>query len=253
MNLNYSLCLSGGGARGMAHIGIAKALNNYGVKINAISGTSAGAFLAAFLANNTSPFELEEIILSQLSKPKLQFKKIKHGIFDTDFIETILTKNLKNTLIENSLIQLFINATNYDTAAGLTFNKGNIIDAVVASCSIPIVFKPRVINSEPMVDGGLSCNLNVNPLLNLGYPIIAANVNPISKYESNNSAIKQLDRVIHLALRTHIVPSIQSSAIFIEPPELKNYSLFDYSKIKEIIKVGFEYTSHFLNTNTLIS
>ena len=246
------LCLSGGGARGLAHIGVAKYLVENNISLSAISGTSAGAMIGAFLCDNFHPEEIEEIIIKQLKKPKINFVNFKAGLLNINFLNDLLKNNLRTTLIENLPIPLFVNATNYQTGETVTFNSGNLIKTVLASSSIPIVFEPIYIDGIPYVDGGLSCNLNVSPFIKNSHKIIGVNVNPIINYDKKLSIVNQIDRLIQLSIKDNSFLNIKQCGYYIEPKELVKYGIFDTNKTKEIIKIGYDTSVNYFKVNPII-
>jgi NTE family protein len=210
-----SLCLSGGGARGLAHIGVVKYLVENNISYLSISGTSAGAMIGAFLCDDFHPSEIEEIILKQLKKPKINLVNFKEGLLNISFLKEVLKNNLRTTLIENLPKQLYVNATNFQTGESVTFNSGNLIEIVLASSSIPIVFEPIYINGTPYVDGGLSCNINVTPFINNSNKILGVNVNPIIDYNKKLNLVSQIDRLIQLSIKENSLLNIKQCDFYI--------------------------------------
>ena len=240
MNSSYNLVLSGGGVRGYAHIGILKALFEQKLNIHAISGTSAGSMIGAFICDGFSPEEIEEIILKHEPKISFNYLGIKESILSFNSVAELLRKNLRSQSFEKLKIPLFVSVTNLNTGLHEIINSGNLMDAITASSAIPVVFPPAVINNIPYADGGLSSNLPVEPFLDGELKIIGSHVNPIGTW-GENGLMKSIDRTLHLLMRSNIAGSIRKCDIFIEPPALTRFHLFESKKAKEIIAVGYDY------------
>jgi NTE family protein len=236
---SISLCLSGGGARGMAHVGALKCLSEKDYRIEAISGTSAGAIIGAFIADGFHAAEIEELILTHIKKLPINSHHLKQGLLNVTFLKDLIKNNLRSKNIEDLPIPYFANATNYLTGAGAVFTKGSILDAAVASASIPIVFPPVMIDGIPYVDGGLSCNFNVSPLKKYPFPVAGVFVNPLVPYNPAASIVAQCDRVIHLTLREMALSSIEMCDIFIEPMALKDFTVLEVKALKAILDIGY--------------
>jgi NTE family protein len=243
---SISLCLSGGGARGMAHLGVLQYLYENGYQIQAVSGTSAGAIIGAFIADGWHPSEISDLILTHIKRLPVNRHHLKQGLINVNFLRDIVRNNLRARRIEELSIPFFANATNYATGRGATFTTGLILEAVIASASIPIVFPPVMIDGVPYVDGGLSCNFNVSPLKKYAFPIIGVFVNPLVPYDPAASIVAQSDRAIHLTLREMILDNIQQCEFYLEPPELKRFTVLNVKSLSLIRDIGYQYAKEVL-------
>ena len=158
------IALSGGGIKGLCHAGVLKALEEMGIKPDILSGVSAGAVVGALYADGYSPDEIatlfEDISFRQMTK----FRIPDGGIFRIDAFEDFIFKNLRAKTFEELKIPLRIVATNLDKGISVVFDKGNLIDPVVASCSVPVLFTPKKINGVYYVDGGVLKNFPVSTI-----------------------------------------------------------------------------------------
>src|ERR1700722_10002806 len=238
---SISLCLSGGGARGMAHLGVLQYLFEKGYQVNAISGTSAGAIIGAFIADGFHPAEISELILTHIKRLPVNRHHLKQGLINVNFLRDLVRNNLRARRLEDLPIPFFANATNYSTGRGATFSTGQILDVVIASASIPIVFPPVIIDGIPYVDGGLSCNFNVVPLKKFSDPIIGVFVNPLCPYDPTASLIAQSDRAIHLTLREMILDTIPLCDVYLEPPGLKKFTVLNVRSLAVIRDIGYQH------------
>ncbi len=239
--------LSGGGCRGFAHLGAVKALQEHGIYPSEISGTSSGAIAGAFLANGFSPDEIKDIFIEKLKLNMLSLKGFKMGLISMKNIRIFLQENLRYKKFEDLPIPFYATATSFTDGSQHIFDHGNIIDAIIASSSIPVVFPPVVIQGKPFVDGGLSNNLPIEPFDGNKKDIVCIHVNPIKSFKPGENVFEVMDRAIHLSFREKVTRSADGCFLFIEPKELDRYGLFDIQKIQEIYDVGYGFTLKLLN------
>jgi predicted acylesterase/phospholipase RssA len=152
-----ALILSGGGARGFAHVGLLRVMELYKLKPDVIIGTSAGSLIGAFYACGYSPDEMMDAV-KEFNKQKIMaraFPNLPLSVVSWKPIDKFLYKYLGNKNIEDLKIKLVIVATNMETGNIEIFTKGNLLKAVEASCSIPGFFPPVKIGDNYYVDGGI--------------------------------------------------------------------------------------------------
>ena len=238
--------LSGGGCRGFAHLGAVKALQEDDIYPAEISGTSSGAIAGAFLANGFSPDEIKDIFLEKLKLNILSRYQFKLGLISMKNIRIFLQKNLRYKKFEDLPIPFYATATSFADGSQHIFNHGNLIDALIASSSIPVVFPPMLIHGMPFVDGGLSNNLPIEPFSDHKKDIVCIHVNPIKSFELEESVFNVIDRAIHLSFRDKVNRSSDGCFLFIEPQELDGYGLFDIQNIREIFDIGYGFTKKLL-------
>jgi NTE family protein len=238
--------LSGGGCRGFAHFGAVKALQENGIYPSGISGTSAGAIAGAFIANGFSPDEIKDIFIERLKLNLLSWSEFNLGLTSMKSFRIFLQKNLRYKKFEDLPIPFYVTATSFADGSQHIFNRGDIIDAIIASSSIPVLSKPLVIHRIPFVDGGLSNNLPVEPFSNNMKNVICIHVNPVKSFKRGESVFNVMDRAIHLSFREKVSRSSEGCFLFIEPKELDGYGLFDIQKIQEIFDIGYGFTKKLL-------
>ena len=158
------LALGSGAARGLAHIGVLKALKEQNISIDMIAGSSMGALVGACYARNGDMTDLEEVVLNldwrqlaQLLDPNLVllFKGVIHGKKVKELLKTIIG----DVKFKDLKIPLAVVATDVNTGEEVVIKTGSVIDAVRASISIPAIFMPVKLNSRFLIDGGI-----VNPV-----------------------------------------------------------------------------------------
>ena len=235
--------LSGGGARGIAHLGAIKALNEKGIFPDYISAVSSGAVFGALYADGYSPDEILQMFINSKSKYwELSFPK--QGLLKISKLTRTLRKNLKSTNFETLKIPLFIAATDLINAKCVYFSSGNLIRIIIASASIPVLFSPVVIDGIPYVDGGVLNNLPINPIRSLADKIIGIHVNPLSKEKEFNNLVSIAIRSFHLSIGKNVRYKSHQCDMFFEPPKLNKYSVLETSKLTEIFDIGYKYAKN---------
>ncbi len=206
------LVLGCGGAKGLSHIGVIKYLEEMNVKIDFIAGSSIGALIGGAYAGGLSIKEIEDIALktdltstAKLFSPGFGKSGLVTGLKVQKFLTSILGK--KN--IEELEIPFAAVATDLLTGQEIHFSKGDLVEAIRASISIPIVFQPVIWNNIILVDGGLVSPVPINVAREIGANhIIAVNVLS-SKNMSDIKRDKKSDNKINLEKPLEIIPTLQ--------------------------------------------
>jgi NTE family protein len=234
------LVLSGGAVRGIAHLGVLQAIEEKKIAIDIISGTSAGALAGAFFADGYHGNEILEIFIKRKIFEIMHISVQRSGIFKVDGLKKILHSELKARNIEDLQIPLVIAATNFCEGRIEYFEKGLLVDTLIASASIPILFKVASLNQELYIDGGIMDNLPLKPIREKCTIIIAVHANPIGRHEKVKSVIQVAERAFHLAIASEVNSKKNLADIFIEPQELKKFGLLELRKAREIYQIGYE-------------
>ena len=187
-NLKVGLALGGGGVRGGAHIGVLKVLEEYGIKIDLIAGTSAGSAVAALYAYGYKAQQIEEIYAKTDVIDLLKWRPTKKGLVNPSGYSKILSQYTDNGKIEDAKIPLYIVTTDLISRKQVIFNSGDIVTAVTASSAIPGMMPPVRHNGMLLSDGGILNNCPCDVLRNNGADIIlAVNLSCIANYEPKNT------------------------------------------------------------------
>lgn len=242
---NIGIVLSGGGARGISHLGALQAINEMGIKPRFISGTSAGAIVGALYAAGHSPAEMLDFItktnILRYFKPASNLT----GILRMEKTAEAFRLFLAEDSFESLKIPLFINATDIERGEIVYFNSGELIKPIQAASCIPFLFAPVEIDGRFYIDGGILNNLPAEPLVGRCDYIIGIHSNAVSELKVSN--MKQvIERTFHLVINANIEPRKSLCHLFIEPPEMASYKVFDVAKAKEIFDVGYRYTQQVL-------
>jgi len=239
---NIGLVLSGGGARGFAHLGLIQALNDEGIFPDIISGTSAGALAGVLYADGYTP---REILHLMNSGSRLNFMRPafpREGLLQIGGIINILKSSLRAKTFEELKIPLYVTATDLNNGKAEYFSKGSLIDPVIASASIPVLFQPVQINNIFYVDGGVLDNLPVRPIEKKCRFLIGSFVNPVGYMEKINGLINIAERTFMISMSKDIVEKSKKFNLFIAPPELRNFKILDPEKAEDLFDIGYKAT-----------
>jgi len=270
------LVLSGGGARGIAHIGVLKVLENMRIPIDCIAGTSMGAIVGGLYAAGASPADLEKLVTSipwneaftdKQTADKLSFRRkqdsqaykidLNLGIRDGHLITSkglvqgqnlnlLLKEMLLHTSGSNDFDKLHIPfravAADIETGQAVIIGAGDLSEAIRASMSIPGFFAPMEINGKMLVDGGIANNLPIDVVRSMGADIlIVVDIGtPLRTRKGLTSPTSITAQVMTILIQRNVQTQLQSlkpEDILIQP-QLGNLGTTDFSKISEAMSIG---------------
>ncbi len=166
--------LGAGAARGFAHAGALKVLDDAGIRADIVIGTSAGSLVGALYAGGIRGQALVDMALAVQRNQLLDFVLPHRGFIDGSRIQSYVNQSLHSRLIEQLDVPFVAVATDLKTGALVAFNRGDTGMAVRASCSVPAVFQPTSIEGREYVDGSLVSPLPVRLARSLGADIVIA-------------------------------------------------------------------------------
>ncbi len=236
----YGLALSGGGARGIAHIGVLKALEENGIAPSVVSGTSMGAIVAVAYGLGIGYDELLHLI-SKEARP-LRMKDVnlkKMGFFDLDRLRKVFMERAPKDDFSILKIPTFITVTNLNKGIYEIKSEGKFIDYTIASASIPILFRPMQIGETYYVDGGLTKNMAARVLLPYCDKVIGVHVNHIGETNEFRRMKDIASRAYHLAVYNTILEELDSCDYLLDPPATRKFKTLDFQKAEEICEVGY--------------
>jgi len=236
------IVLSGGGARGFAHLGVLKALNDAGIYPDVIAGTSAGALVGVLYADGYTPDEILKMMNASSSLHYVRPTVPREGLLLISGIERILIENLRAKKFEDLKIPLFVTATDLNNGVAEYFSSGELLRPVIASASIPVLFKPVIINKIHYVDGGVLDNMPIKPIEGQCDFIIGSFVNPTGYEKTVKSLIQIAERTFMLNMSKDLDHKAKKFDVFIAPPELKDYKILDPEKAIEVFDIGYKAT-----------
>lgn len=246
------LVLSGGGARGLTHLGVMKALLEMGVKFNAISGTSAGSVIGALYCHGYTVDEIFRMITTgyfRFIKPAWTIS----GLLSLDSLGAELLRYIPENNFESLKTRLVVCATNLEVGAATYFSSGELIPAVLASCCVPAVFKPVEIKKVMYVDGGITDNLPVKPIREACRLIVGSHCNPIADRFDKRNIKAIIERGLLIAINGNTRISKEMCDVLIEPPAAGGFSGFDIGKAREMFEIGYHYTVENFTLNNFVS
>jgi NTE family protein len=250
------VALGGGGARGLAHIGVLQVLEDLGVEIDAVSGCSMGAAIGAIYCSGTTLKEIESFInsldwLSFLLFSDFSLSRSRTGIINGRRVEEVLKKFLGNRTFNDCTRHFCCVAVDIAAGKRILLDSGSLVEAVRASISIPGFFSTVMKDKTILVDGGIIEPLPIEAIKTFNVNFIIAST---MLYESEDEIYKKslhknidlkkkisasivLDRSFNIMESELIRKHLNDVNILIEP-KIGNYGFLDFSKGKEIIKCG---------------
>jgi NTE family protein len=233
------VALGGGFARGIAHVGALKVLEQEGIPISIVAGTSVGALIGAAYCSGVTLQELEDMAASIRFSNFARWTLSRCGFASNDRMISFLTRILKVKTFEELRIPLGVTATDFNTGEGVVFHSGSIIDPVRASCAYPGMFLPVQIGGRYMVDGMLSHPVPTRPLREMGADRVLA-VHLRGTW-ANGGAPRHLFDVIgqSFAIAQDAMSSVwrQAADLVIEP-DVAGFAYDDFKRAKDLIRVG---------------
>lgn len=244
--MKVGLVLSGGGARGVCHLGVIKALEEFGVKFNYISGTSVGSVVGCLYSYGYSPDEIMEMIRTTSFFKSLKIAWAWTGLLSFDGLRDLLLKYMPENDFRCLKIPVTLAITEIRKGKLEYVSQGELMTPIQASCSVPAVFKPVQYNGGIYVDGGIMDNLPVKGIYDKCDFIIGSHSNFITSEFDVKNFRNVIERSLLMAINGNTMISKSLCNVLIEPPDVGVYSGFDLGKAPEIFEIGYRYTKqHF--------
>lgn len=238
------VALSGGGARGFAHAGALKALDEAGIKPDVIAGVSAGSVISVMYAAGMKPDEMIQSFngikfssLARINGRGSLFEINRFGKFISDHV-----KPYKN--LEELPIPTYIGVTDFDEGLPAEFHEGDISRVVTASCSIPIVFNPIKIDGTRYVDGGVLHNLPAWILRDKCEYLIGINCSPLLTDKAGSSMMDIAIRTFHLMAKANQAEDMALCDIAVELRDIAHYNIFNLKDIRKVFISGYAAMRH---------
>lgn len=233
------IALSGGGAKAAAHCGAIKALEEYGLKPDVVAGTSAGALVATLYASGFSPEQMIDMFAGlKFFKDIVSPRMPKGGFFDSKPLVEFVRKNVPFDKIEELPIPTHIVASDIEHGTVKTFTRGELAPRVVASCSIPVIFRPMCINGIHYVDGGAFQNLPVPAIRQKCEKVIALNLNLLNEGEYKENIVSVAYRSFSMMFMSNTIADARSADLAIDL-DTSGCTPFDLSKLEELFYRGY--------------
>lgn len=233
------LALGGGGARGIAHIGVIKVLEELNIPLHCVAGTSVGSLVGALLASGQGWKDLEQFAREINWTDMVSITFPARGLVKSNKIGSLLEDLIEGKSFDDLNLPFGCVATNLGDGEPVIFTKGSLEKAVRASCSVPVVFEPVEDKDRLLVDGGLVNEVPGDLARDLGADyVIAVDLNDD---RTTNSAPKHMLDVLFQSLNIVIAGTSQigkTRADITIKPELQGFGYADLSRIDEAMQRG---------------
>jgi NTE family protein len=239
---SIGLVLSGGGVRGMAHIGLIQALNEFGISANIVSGSSVGALVGALYANGNS---VEDMLTFFRETPLFKYNFLtlaKSGFINTDRYVKIFKGYFSEDSFEALERDLHVVATNLQKAEQRFFSKGELIRPLLASAALPPLFSPLELDKELYADGGIMNNFPLEPLQKKADFIIGSNVSIVGNLKKKDlkNSIQLTSRVTGLMIYAINQQKLAACDLMLAPEALENIGVIDRKGLEKAYKIGYK-------------
>ena len=253
-NKKIGLALGGGGAKGLAHIGVLKYLEEKNISIDYVAGTSIGAIIGALYCLGHKASEIEKIAKTTDFKKLFDPTLPKKGLIKGEKVELYLRHLFENKKFSELKKPLYIIASDLTNFQEVIFKEGDLTKAVRASISIPGIFHPVINKKTILVDGGLVNNLPIKTLKNKADFIIAVNLEgkELKKEKFQTAEIKnetiEIPNIFETLINSYLIAEANqlkeiikgSKNTIILSPDLEKTRTYSFNKIDETIKKGYE-------------
>jgi NTE family protein len=233
------VALGGGFARGIAHIGVLKVLEEERIPIRVVTGTSVGALIGAVYCSGVSLQELERIARTCRFTTFARWTVSRYGFASNDRMVSFLNRVLKVRTFEELRIPLGVTATDFNTGEGVIFHSGSVTEPVRASCAYPGMFLPVEIRGRYLVDGMLSHPVPTRPLREMGAERVLGV--HLKGTWANGGAPRHLFDVIgqSFAIAQDAMASVwRSAADLVIEPDVAGFAYDDFKRCDDLIRVG---------------
>lgn len=238
------LALSGGGARGIAHLGVLAALDELQLPIAHLAGVSSGAIAGALYAAGLPPREIlrlfQEISIGQVARIAFSSR----GLLRSEGVGKLFEQHLgADATFEQLRLPLTLVATDILAGESVHFSEGPLIPPLLASSAVPVLYRPVHYQERHLVDGGLLNNLPVEALLGKpGLQVVGVHCNPPHREPRITTLRGIVERTLNLTVGANTLLSKQRCALLLEPPELGGFRMTQYKRAPELFDIGYHYT-----------
>ncbi len=244
--------LSGGGAKALFHAGVLKAFEEHGIKPDVLAGVSAGGVVAALYADGYSPDSILWLSESLHLTDVMRFDWNHGGLFSMDAFKAVLDSFLRAERFEDLAIPLKVVATDLDRGQSVVFDKGSLVDALVASCSVPVLFKPYTIDGVNYVDGGVLQNLPAFAIRSSCKMLVGVSTGPVRTGQYDLSIPTIALRSYSMIFRNNANYAKEICDWVIEPAAINDYSGSDVDKYQQLFDIGYREANSLLEKNVFL-
>lgn len=238
--LTYGVSLSGGGARGILQLGVLQALVEHTIVPTVIAGTSMGAINGVLYAAGYEPKEIAQILKEHIKTLSFSWMLwVRQGFKSFETLRVVLEKYISHDSFDALKYPLYVSVTNINSGKNEIISSGSLFDFIIASASIPIIYKPKLIQGSYYVDGGLTNNFPARVLLGTCDKIIGIHVNHIEYVNEFPNLVSLVERMYRIGIYSNVSHKVSMCDYYIDPPEARQYDTFDFYKFDEIYDLGY--------------
>lgn len=237
-----ALVLGGGSAKGFAHIGVIRVLEQEKIPIHMIVGTSVGSVIGGIYASNPDSFQLEWLAFKIERNDILDFSVVysKFGPVQGVRLENFIQQTVKTQRVEDTKIPFYPIATDLNTGKTVILEKGSLARAVRASSSIPGIFVPVEFGNRTLVDGGVTNNLPCDIARSKGADVvIAVNLLKDIRDYDISSVVDIIGQSVNVMMHENTKTRLKYADVLIEP-DIKGVGMFDFTQKKLLMEEGIK-------------
>jgi len=266
--MNLGIALGGGGAKGLAHIGVLEVLEEYGIKPTHVAGTSIGSVVGAIYCLRGSAKDLRDSAKNMIASEEFKnleldkfytnaeniFERFRNELFEKFFIGSLLfrkshtkydaTKKIFGDILgkeqfKDCVVRFTCNALDIQSGEEVVFTHGPLADAVWASCAIPGIFPPFAQEARIMVDGGVIDNIPIEPVRGIGAKnVLAVYLSKRPKFNGTPNTGFQINQRSYSFMKYHLDQRVLSQADLVVKPDVAGFHWADFSAIDALIERG---------------
>lgn len=281
--MNLGIALGGGGAKGLAHIGVLEVLEENDIRPNSIAGASIGSVVGAIYCLHGSAHGLRARAKEMISSEEFKnleldkfyagaeniFERFRNELFEKFFLGSLLFKKshtkydatakifkdiFGNKKFEDCVMQFTCNALDIRSGEEVVFTEGALADAVWASCAIPGIFPPFVRDPHIYVDGGVIDNIPVEPVRSIGAKtVVAVYLSKRPEYEDKPNTGFQINQRAYSFMKYHLDQRVLKQADFVIRPDVSGFHWADFYSIDALIDRGRKAAQESIQTLKRIS
>lgn len=237
------LALSGGGARGIAHLGVLAALDELEIPIGRLVGVSSGAIVGTFYAAGYAPKEVLRLFTAMSITRLLRPAFSKHGLLHLDAVQRLIEEQLgANFTFADLKIPLTLVATDLLEGVSVYFTEGPLLPPLLGSSAVPVLYRPVAYQGRQLVDGGLLNNLPIDPLLDQDLIVVGVHCNPVNPAARITTFRSLVERTLLLGINANTPARRLCCDLLIEPPDLRHFRTLSYRRATELYDIGYRHT-----------
>lgn len=236
---SIGLALGGGAARGAAHIGVLKALQEHGVQPDFITGTSIGALIGGLYAFGVDLDDLRQAAMELRWMDMAAATLSRYGLLSNTEMGKLVQRFVGDKKLEDAPLPFAALATDIHSGEAVVIKEGRLVDAIIASTAIPGVFVPYQHGERMLVDGGLVENVPLSPLTAMGAEVlVAVDINGSRRYDPPGNVVDVILNAMDIAIDTTTRTQLEQADVLISL-DLADYSRTDASDVRELVAEGY--------------